>query len=393
MKKYLYFDHLATTPLDPVVKEAMVPFLDYKFANAGGMHSKALLAADAIVESREKVRQGIAAAKVEEILFCGSGSEAANLAIKGLAFSELFKRDKRKHLVISNIEHPAVLQSTLFLEQLGFEVTQVLVDSHGGIDLDSFSQALKEDTLLVSIHQGNFDLGTLQDISKMGTLAHECGAKVFCDAAFSFGWQQIDVTKLGVDLLSLSPHRFYGPKGVGILYVKEGLELQSLIHGGRQEFSKRAGTENVAAIVGAGYAVEQAIKKFSSISELRDKQTQLFELLKNRIEGVGLLGPLPGMNRLPHHLNLTFEGIEGEALMLLLDTRKVAVTSGTGCQTGSMKGSHVAQAIGITDELAKSSILIGLGIDVTSEDIEEFLERLEACVSKLRSMSPSWKSS
>lgn len=389
-KTFIYLDHLAATPLAPEARSKMEPYLSTCYGNPSGLHSQALQAADAVLEARKIFAKMIQASSPEEILFTSGGTESANLAIKGLAFAQNPDTSPNKHLIASAIEHPSVLGSLSFLEKQGFSVTLVPVSKEGFIDPAEIRKALRPETFLIATHLSNFDLGTIQDVRAICEIAHQHDIPVFCDATTGGGWLPIHCRDLGADLISLAPHRFYGPKGVGILYKRTGLTLEPLHHGGRQEYESRAGTENVSAIVGAGAAAQLVLDKLAErASHTREMQELLHQTCLETIPRLILNGPPPGPQRDPHHLNFSIESIEGEALMLMLDVKRLAVASSTGCLTRAMKISHVARAIGLDEALALGTILLSPGESTTPAHVTEAVHRLQQAVEKLRSMSPS----
>jgi cysteine desulfurase len=381
-KKEVYLDHQSSTPVLPEVLEAMRPYFSEWFGSAGSQHRHGLRARDAIEKARLQVAGLIGAESPEDIIFTSGATESANLAVKGT---------RGKHIVISPTEHPAVLNSALFLEKAGVRCTRLHCDPEGRVSSDEVAKAVADHTALVAIHLANPDIGTIQPIEEISAITRKKGVALFCDASAAGGWLPIDVAKLGIQMLSLAPHRFYGPKGVGILYRHRQARIESLIHGGKQEGGKRAGTENIPAIVGAGLAAEIAGRELEARrSRVAKLQKRLVEGLLERITLSRLNGPPPGKDRLCTNINLSIEGIEGESLLLLCDMHGIALGSGPSCVTQNMKVSHILQAIGLNEAQARGNILMSLGKDNTEEEIDYVLDTLPGLVEKLRTMSPSW---
>jgi cysteine desulfurase len=386
--RQVYLDHQAATPLRPEVEEAMRPYYRESFGSASSLHQHGLKARDALARAREQVAAFVNAESPEDILFTSDGTESANLAVKGTAWSP---KRRGRHLVVSAIEHPSVLGSVEFLEQLGFNATRVPVNAEGRIDPDAVRRAMGDETSLLAVHHANHDLGTIQPVQAIAEVAQAQGVPLYVDAESSAGWIPLDVRALGVDLLSFSPHRFGGPKGVGVLYRHRRARLTSLLHGGTQENGKRAGTENIPAIVGAGLAAELAAKDCARRARhAAALQERLWSGLQTRVPLLRLNGPAPGPGRLCANLNISAEFVEGEGLLLMLDTRGIAVASGTSCVSKALKVSPVLQAIGLDHGLARAAILLTLGDENTEADIDYVLETLPPIVAKLRDMSPMW---
>lgn len=378
----IYLDHAATTPVRSEVYEAMLPYHSVEFGNASSVYGWGRRAHKALDEARDMVGKLLGAA-ANEIIFTSGGSEGANLAIKGVAWAY---QTKGKHIITSAIEHPAVLDTVLWLKKQGFEVTILPVDEMGMVNPDDVEQALRTDTILVSIMHANNEMGTIQPISEIGAIVREHGAFFHTDAVQTAGVLDLDVVDLGVDLLSLSAHKFYGPKGVGALYVRKGVRLDSLIHGGAQERRRRAGTENVAGIVGLAKAFELARLEQAAESE------RLIKLRNRLLEGLQSI-PHTKVNgsiehRLPNNVNVSFEFIEGESMLLNLDLRGVAASSGSACTSGSLDPSHVLLAMGLTHEIAHGSLRLTLGRDNTEADVDFVLQEMPVIVKRLRDMSP-----
>ncbi len=384
----VYLDHNATSPLDPEVLETMLPYYQDKYGNASSIHSFGREARAAVEEAREKVARLIGVGE-EEIVFTSGGSEADNFALKGVAYAH----EKRgKHIITSSIEHQAVLNTCQYLEKKGFRVTYLPVDKYGLVEADDLRRAFTKETILVSIILANNEIGTIQPIEELTKIARERGVHFHTDAVQAVGKIPVSVEGLGVDILSLSGHKFYGPKGVGALYIRKGVKIDSLIHGGHHERQRRAGTENVPGIVGLGKAAELAAQEMESwkahLIHLRDK---LEKGIRERIPHVWLNGHPE--KRLPNTLDMSFEFIEGESLIISLDLVGVAVSTGSACTSGSLKPSHVLMAMGVAPEIAQGSIRFSLGKGTRTEDITHVLEVLPDIVDRLRNMSPLYKGS
>lgn len=369
--------------------EAMRPFLTEAWGNASALHQHGLRARQALERARGQCAVLIGAASPEEIIFTSSGTEAVNLAIKGVAHAN---QRRGRHLVASAIEHPAVLNSLEFLETQGFTITRLGVNADGLLNSEELHAALSDQTVLVCVHQANYDIGVVQNLQALARVAGERGVPVFVDATFSGGWLPIDVQALGVQLLALAPHRFYGPKGVGVLYRNRRARLTSLIHGGVQEGGRRAGTENVAAIVGAGVAAEAAARDLAArLAHTTRLQVRLWKGLANKIPYLRLNGSEPGPKRLCTNLNVSVEFTEGEGLVLFCDTRGVAISSGTACVSRATRASPVLQAIGLDHSLALGAILLSPGQENTDDDIDYALDVLTSAVTRFRSLSAAWE--
>jgi cysteine desulfurase len=386
--RQIYLDHVSTTPLLPEAREAMLPFLDEFFASASSLHQGGLRVRDALASARAQFAQLINAGSPEEIIFNSNGTESANLAIKGAAEAG---RRRGNHIIASRIEHPAVLKSMEYLEAHGFSCTYVEVDSHGRIDPDRLLGAASDQTILICIHQSNYDIGTIQPVAEIGRRAAERGIPLFVDASSSGGWLEIDVERMGISLLSLSPHRFYGPKGVGVLYRNRRVRLNPMIHGGVQEDGRRAGTENIPAIVGAAVAAKHAERdRKARVAHTAVLQKQLWAGLQRQVPYLRLNGPEPGPERISNQLNVSVEFVEGEGLMLMLDSRGISVASGTACASKSLKPSPVLSAIGVDESLAQGALILSPGKDTTAEEIDVAVETTASAVQRLRGMSASW---
>ncbi|HHV94948.1 MAG TPA: cysteine desulfurase NifS [Clostridiaceae bacterium] len=386
MEKTIYFDHAATTPVRPEVLEAMLPFFTEKFGNPSTIYSYGRESKKYIEDARDKVAKALGA-QSKEIFFTGSGTEADNWAIKGVAYAN---RKKGNHIITTSIEHHAVLHTCNFLEKEGFEVTYLPVDKDGLVDPEQVREAIKPETILISVMFANNEIGTIQPISEIGKIAKEKGIIFHTDAVQAVGSVNVNVEELNVDLLSLSAHKFYGPKGVGALYIRRGTKITSFMHGGAQERGKRASTENVPGIVGLGKAIELATANIEGnakyVKRLRDR---IIDEVLNTIPYVRLNGHRE--KRLPGNINFSFEFIEGESLLLLLDMKGIAASSGSACTSGSLDPSHVLLAIGLPHEIAHGSLRITLGPDNTDEEVDYFLSVLPEIVGRLREMSPLYE--
>jgi cysteine desulfurase len=379
----VYLDNMATTLLLPEVREAMMPYLEGIFGNPSSLHDWGDGAREAIETARTQVA-GLIGANVDEIIFTGSGTEANNLAVKGLALAQ---QTKGKHVVVSAIEHFSVLHSARTLEKWGFEVNEVPVDKYGVVDPENVRRNLRKDTVLVSIMHANGEVGTIEPVPEIAKITRERGIPLHIDGVATAGTIPLNIGELGVDALSLAGNQFYGPKGVGALWVRKGVRLMPILDGGIQEGGRRAGTENVPAIVGLGKAAELAktdmAERVKKLTPLRDR---LLKELPSKIEHVVVTGH--PQHRLPGHASFCVEFIEGEAMLMLLNSQGIAVSSGSACTSRALKASHVLIAMGISHELAQGSILFTLGIDNTAEDVDYVLETMPPIVDRLRQMSP-----
>ncbi len=379
----IYLDHASTTPMRPEVLEVMLPFLKEQYGNPSSIYGEGRDARKALDQARDKLAKALGASP-REIVFTSGGSEADNFAIKGAAFA---LRDRGNHIITSAIEHHAVYNTCRYLEKHGFRITVLPVDSYGLVDPADVEAALTPETILVSIMHANNEIGTIQPITEISKTLRERKVLFHTDAVQTVGHIPVNVQELGVDLLSLSAHKFYGPKGVGALYVRRGVRLDPLIHGGAQEHNRRAGTENVAGIVGMAEALELAVEEM-------DKEAQRQRELRDRlIKGIMERIPHTRLNghptkRLPGNVSVCFEFIEGESLLLNLDMQGIAASSGSACTSGSLEPSHVLLALGLPHEIAHGSLRLTLGRDTTAADIDAVLEVLPGIVDKLRQMSP-----
>ncbi|NQT31731.1 MAG: IscS subfamily cysteine desulfurase [Deltaproteobacteria bacterium] len=379
----VYLDYVATTPVLPEVLEAMLPYFKDAYGNVQSLHNWGDKAREVVEDARGKVADLIGG-EAEEIIFTASGTESNNFAVKGLALAQ---QSKGKHIVVSAIEHFSVLHSAKTLEKWGFEVTEVPVDKHGIVDPDKVSRSLRKDTVLVSIMHANSEVGTIEPIKEIAGVVKKSGAIFHTDAVATAGTIPIDVMELGVDALSLAGNQFYGPKGAGALWLKKGVRIIPFLDGGVQEGGRRAGTEDVPAIVGLGKAAELAKAEMGArakrLSALRDR---LIAGLPDGIEHVIVTGH--PTQRLPGHASFCIEFIEGEAMLMLLNSQGIAVSSGSACTSRALKASHVLIAMGIPHEIAQGSLLFSFGLDSTVGDVDYVLETMPPIVDKLRQMSP-----
>lgn len=382
-KKFVYMDHSATTYTKPEVLEEMLPYFTQYFGNASSIYSFARHSKKAVEDAREKVAKAIGA-RSDEIFFTAGGSEADNWVIKGITSAN---KNKGNHIITTKIEHPAMLHTCEYLEKNGFEVTYLNVDEHGMINLEDLKKAITDKTILISIMFANNEIGTVQPVAEIGKIAKERGVYFHTDAVQAVGSIEINVNEMNIDMLSLAAHKFYGPKGIGALYIRKGVKIDNLVHGGGQERRKRAGTENLPGIVGLGKAIELATADIKGhnvrIMALRDR---LLKGIMDTIPNTKLNGH--PVNRLPGNINVSFEFIEGEALLLLLDAAGICGSTGSACSSGSLDPSHVLLAIGLPHEIAHGSLRLSLGDLTKDEDVDYVLEQLPKIVQRLRDMSP-----
>jgi len=379
----IYLDYNATTPLHPGVLEAMLPYYKSIFGNASTIYSFGQEARKAIDDAREALACLIGA-EPKEIVFTSGGTEADNFALRGVASA---LKGKGGHIITSSVEHHAVLSTCKYLEKMGKKITYLPVDKYGWLDPDRVKEAITNETILISIIYANNEIGTIEPIAEIGKIARACGIYFHTDAVQTVGKIPINVNELGIDLLSLSAHKFYGPKGVGALYIRKGTKIHPLIHGGEQERKRRAGTENVPCIVGLGETAKIASKEmrqeYSYVKKLRDR---LENKIKDNIDHIRFNGH--PTERLPNTSNVSFEFIEGESLVLNLDLKGIAASTGSACASGSLEPSHVLSAIGVPPVIAQGSIRFSLGRDNKEEDIDYTVENLVEIVERLREMSP-----
>lgn len=385
-KKIIYLDNAATTKTKPEVVEAMLPYFTEKFGNPSSVYGFASQNKEAVTEAREQIAKALHTS-AQDIYFTAGGSEADNWALK--ATMEAYK-DKGNHLITTKIEHHAILHTCEYLEKNGFEVTYVDVDENGVVKLDQLEKAIRPTTVLISVMYANNEIGTIQPIKEIGQIAKAHGVLFHTDAVQAFGQLPIDVQAENIDMLSASGHKLNGPKGIGFLYIKKGLKLRSLIHGGGQERKRRAGTENVPGIVGFGKAVELAATgmedKIRKETELRDYMIDrvLTEIPYVRLNGHRTL-------RLPNNANFSFQFVEGESLLIMLDMKGICASSGSACTSGSLDPSHVLLAIGLPHEIAHGSLRLTLSEETTKEEIDFTIDQLKGIVANLRNMSPLYE--
>ena len=385
-KRFVYADNAATTPLSEIAFNAMKPWLTEHYGNPSSLYRMGREAKEAINEARKVVGKCLNAAG--EILFTGGGSQADNLAIRGFMHGPSSKG--RKHIITSKIEHHAVLYTCEALEKEGYRVTYLNVDKEGHVDLEQLKNELSEDTALVSVMAANNEIGTIQPLKQISELAHSVGAKFHTDAVQAVGHMHIDVQEMGIDMLSLAGHKFRGPRGTGVLYVKNGIQLEPLVYGGGQERGLVSGTENTAGFIGLAAAMQDACEhldeKMGYVKKLTDK------LVKGIMENIPYSHYTGDpVNRLPGTASFVFEAIEGEGLILRLDNAGVCGSTGSACSTGSLDPSHVLMAIGLPHEIAHGSLRLTLGEQNTEEDVDYVIETVTDVVKTLRSMSPVWE--
>lgn len=386
MSKMVYMDYAATTYTKEEVLNEMMPYFNKYYGNPSSIYSLSRDTKKAIDLSRDRVAKAINA-ESNEIYFTGGGSEADNWALKGIAFSH---KNKGNHIITTKIEHHAVLHACEFLEKHGFQVTYLNVDEEGFISLEELENAITDKTILVSIIFANNEIGTIQNVKEIGKICRERKVLFHTDAVQAIGNVKVDVKDMNIDMLSLAAHKFYGPKGVGALYIRKGIRIENLVHGGAQERSRRAGTENVAGIVGLGKAIELAV---SNMEESSGRLVKLRDKLINglmQIPHTRLNGPV-GEKRLPGNVNVCFEFIEGESTLLLLDDLGICASSGSACTSGALDPSHVLLAIGLPHEIAHGSLRLTIGDGTTEEEVDYVLQSVPGIVSRLREMSPLWE--
>ena len=380
--KRIYMDHSATTPVAPEVLEAMLPYFSEKFGNASSLHSFGLEAKEALEESREKVA-GLLGAKPEEIIFTAGGTESDNLALKGIARKN---QKSGKHIITTRVEHPAILECCRKLEKEGFEVTYLPVTNEGLVEIATLESAIRSDTILISVMHANNEVGTIQPLEEIGRLAAEKDIYLHTDAVQSVGKIPTDVNKLGVDLLSLSAHKLYGPKGVGALYIRNGTRLESIIQGGGHERGLRSGTENIAGIVGlaraADLAGETMTMEAERLTQLRD---HLAELVLLKVKESWINGTMK--MRLPGNLNFGFKYVEGESLLLFLDSIGISVSTGSACSSHKLEPSHVLLSLGLKPEECHGSLRITLGRSNTLEEVDYVALGIAETVERFRGIS------
>ncbi len=386
MNDIIYFDNAATTRVRPEVASAMSEYFSKSYGNPSSIYKIAQENKTAVEKGREQVARAINAEK-NEIYFTAGGSESDNWAIKGIAESY---SDKGKHIITLSIEHHAVLHTCEYLESKGFEVTYLPVNEFGLVEIEKLKKAVRDDTILISVMFANNEIGSVQPIKEIGAFARENGIIFHTDAVQAVGHIPIDVKDMNIDLLSMSAHKFYGPKGIGALYIRKGIKIKPLIHGGAQERNRRAGTENVPGIIGMGLALELIT------SELSEEEKRLTYLRDKLIDGILNNIPYSRLNgdrekRLPGNVNISFEFIEGESILLMLDMKGICASSGSACTSGSLDPSHVLLAIGLPHEKAHGSLRLTLGMFNTEEEVDYIIKELPPIISRLRNMSPLYE--
>jgi len=382
----IYMDNAATTPVRKEVLEAMLPYFGEYYGNPSSLYQTAAASKKAVENAREQVAKALGA-KTEEIYFTGCGTESDNWALTGAA--EAYGKNGG-HIITSAIEHHAVLHTCQYLESRGYDVTYLPVDEDGLISIEELEKAIRPETFLISIMLANNEIGTIQPVKEIGLLARERKIIFHTDAVQAVGHMPIDVNELNIDMLSMSAHKIYGPKGVGVLYVRKGIRLKSFMHGGAQERSRRAGTENVPGVVGLGKAIELIT------AEMEEENKKLISLRERLIEGLMSAIPYARLNghrekRLPGNVNISFEFVEGESILISLDFKGIAASSGSACTSGSLDPSHVLLAIGLPHEKAHGSVRFTLGMYNTEEDADEVIRELPPIIEKLRKMSPLYE--
>ena len=386
MDKIIYLDNAATTKTAKEAVDAMLPFFTEHYGNASSIYSLGAESKKAMTQAREIIAESIGATPAE-IYFTAGGSESDNWAL--VATAEAYA-SKGKHIITSRIEHHAILHTCDYLKTRGYEITYVDVDENGVIKLDELKKAIRPDTILISVMFANNEIGTIQPIKEIGEIAKEHGILFHTDAVQAYGHVHINVDEDHIDMLSTSGHKINGPKGIGFLYIRKGIKIRSFVHGGQQERSRRAGTENIPGIVGYGAAVKRA---FESLTERMEKETQLRDYLIGRIEKEIPYCRLNGdrVKRLPNNVNFSFQFIEGESLLIMLDMKGICASSGSACTSGSLDPSHVLLAIGLPHEIAHGSLRLTLSEENTKEEIDYVVDSIKEIVNKLRSMSPLYE--
>jgi cysteine desulfurase len=380
--KRIYMDHSATTPVAPPVLEAMLPYFSQTYGNASSLHSFGLEAKEALEAAREKVAS-LLGASPEEIIFTSGGTESDNLALKGIARRN---REKGNHIITTSIEHPAILETCRRLEKEGFEVTYLPVTSAGLVDVAALESAIRQETILISVMHANNEVGTIQPLEEIGKIAEKKDIYLHTDAVQSVGKIPTDVNALGVDLLSLSAHKLYGPKGVGALYIRKGTRLESIIQGGGHERGLRSGTENIAGIMGLARAAELADQTMTTEAErLTGLRDRLAKLVLERVSDAWINGTMK--RRLPGNLNFGFRYVEGESLLLFLDAMGIAVSTGSACSSHKLEPSHVLRSLGLKPEECHGSLRITLGSSNTEEDVDYVAQGIAKAVERFRGIS------
>ncbi len=385
-KSFIYLDHAATTAARPEVVEAMLPYFTENFGNPSSVYTFSQKNKAVVTECREKIADSLNA-KSNEIYFTAGGTESDNWALKATA--EAYA-SKGNHIITTKIEHHAILHTAKYLESRGFEVTYLDVDENGVVKLDQLKQAIRPETILISIMFANNEIGTIQPVKEIGEIAKKHGILFHTDAVQAYGQIPIDVDECHIDMLSASGHKLNGPKGIGFLYIRTGLKLRNFVHGGAQERSRRAGTENVTGIIGFAKAVEIA---FRTMEERSQKECKMRDYLIDRILAEIPYARLNGhrTKRLPNNVNISFQFIEGESLLIMLDMAGICASSGSACTSGSLDPSHVLLAIGLPHEIAHGSLRMTIGDENTMEEIDYVIEQIKEIVTKLRAMSPLYE--
>lgn len=386
MEKFIYMDNAATTPVRAEVLNAIMPYFTTKYGNASSVYKLGQESKKAVEKAREQVAEALGA-QASEVYFTAGGSESDNWALRGV--TEALK-EKGNHIITTKIEHHAILHTSQYLEENGFEVTYLPVDKHGKVSLEDLEGAIKPTTVLISIMMANNEIGTIEPIAQIGEIAHKHGIIFHTDAVQAVGHVPIDVDKMNIDLLSLSGHKLGAPKGIGAIYIRKGTKIKPLIFGGAQERKRRAGTENVPAIVGLGKAIELAN------AEMQEEVTRLTLLRDKLISGLMETVPNTRLNghptdRLPGNCNISFEFVEGESVLMLLDMNGICASSGSACTSGSLDPSHVLLSLGLKHEEAHGSVRFTLGHETTEEDVNYVLEKMPPIIERLRSMSPLYE--
>lgn len=386
MEKLLYLDNAATTKTAPEVLEAMIPYFTEWYGNPSSVYGFAAKNKDAITRQRETIAK-VLGANANEIYFTAGGSEADNWALKATA--EAYK-DKGKHIITTKIEHHAILHTGEYLEKKGFEITYLEVDEKGMVRLEDLKAAIRPDTILISVMYANNEIGTIEPIKEIGSIAKEHGILFHTDAVQAFGQVPINVDECNIDMLSASGHKLNGPKGIGFLYIRKGVKIRSFVHGGAQERRRRAGTENVPGIIGLGTAVERAVR---TMEERTKKEIELRDYLIGRVLEEIPYTKLNGdpKKRLPNNANFSFQFVEGESLLIMLDMKGICASSGSACTSGSLDPSHVLLAIGLPHEIAHGSLRITLNEEFEKEDMDYVVDTLKEIVANLRNMSPLYE--
>ncbi len=386
MSDFIYMDNAATTKVAPEVLDAMLPYLREEYGNPSSAYKFSGRIAEKVAEARNTIGKVIGA-KEKEIFFTSGGSESDNWAIKGIADA---RRDKGNHIITTKIEHHAVLHTCEFLEKRGFEVTYLPVDEKGLVNIDELKAAIRPSTILVSVMFANNEIGTIEPIKEIGRIAHEHGVLFHTDAVQAFGHVPIDVNEMNIDLMSASAHKIHGPKGIGFLYIRSGVRLSNLIHGGAQESGRRAGTTNAAGIIGFAKAAELAARDMEdTISREKTLRDRLMHKVLSEVPYARVNGDLE--NRLSNNVSFCFRFVEGESLLIMLDNKGICASSGSACTSGSLDPSHVLLAIGLPHEIAHGSLRLTLSAENTEEEIDYVAETIKQVVQRLRMMSPLYE--